>query len=246
MAIHDGHRERMRKQLKTSGMDSLSDVQVLEVLLYYAARGDTNRCARAFESLRHARRRIFRAGGRAQKGRRRGRRCRAAHRARAAGGPPLPHEPQRAIQVLDTTSKCGRYLLPYFHGEHEEVVYLLCLDAKCKALDCVLIHRGGVNVASIAARKVVKTALDANATSVVLAHNHPSGLALPSPEDRQTTLVLKRALEAVGVVLADHIIVADGDFVSMRDDGILEDPLWTLSCTPNSDPPATSRRPSRR
>ena len=71
-------------------------------------------------------------------------------------------------------------------GEHEEVVYLLCLDAKCKALDCVLIHRGGVNVASIAARKVVKTALDANATSVVLAHNHPSGLALPSPEDRQT------------------------------------------------------------
>jgi len=58
----------------------------------------------------------------------------------------------------------------------------------------------------------------------VLAHNHPSGLALPSPEDRQTTLVLKRALEAVGVVLADHIIVADGDFVSMRDDGILEDP----------------------
>ena len=98
------------------------------------------------------------------------------------------------------------------------------IDAKCKALDCVLIHRGGVNVASIAARKVVKTALDANATSVVLAHNHPSGLALPSPEDRQTTLVLKRALEAVGVVLADHIIVADGDFVSMRDDGILEDP----------------------
>ena len=128
------------------------------------------------------------------------------------------------IEILDTTSKCGQYLLPYFHGESEEVVYLLCLDAKCKALDCVLIHRGGVNVASIAARKVVKAALDANATSVVLAHNHPSGLALPSPEDRQTTLVLKAALEAVGIVLADHIIVADDDFVSLRDDGILEDP----------------------
>ena len=127
------------------------------------------------------------------------------------------------IEILDTTSKCGQYLLPYFHGESEEVVYLLCLDAKCKALDCVLIHRGGVNVASIAARKVVKAALDANATSVVLSHNHPSGLALPSPEDRQTTLVLKAALEAVGIVLADHIIVADDDFVSLRDDGILED-----------------------
>ena len=81
-----------------------------------------------------------------------------------------------------------------------------------------------MNVASIAARKVVKAALDANATSVVLSHNHPSGLALPSPEDRQTTLALKAALEAVGIVLADHIIVADDDFVSLRDDGILEDP----------------------
>lgn len=69
-----------------------------------------------------------------------------------------------------------------------------------------------MNVASIAARKVVKAALDANATSVVLAHNHPSGLALPSPEDRQTTLVLKAALEAVGIVLPNHIIVADDDF----------------------------------
>ena len=55
-----------------------------------------------------------------------------------------------------------------------------------------------------------------------MAHNHPSGLALPSQEDKQTTMVLKAALDAVGVVLADHIIVADDDFVSMRDDGILE------------------------
>ena len=65
MSIHEGHRERMRKQLKTSGMDSLSDVQVLEMLLYYAApRGDTNPAAHALlKPLRHARRCLFRAGG---------------------------------------------------------------------------------------------------------------------------------------------------------------------------------------
>ena len=149
------------------------------------------------------------------------------------------------IQVLDTTSKCGQYLLPFFHGEREEVVYLLCLDAKCKALDCVLIHRGGVNVASIAARKVVKAALDSNATSVVLAHNHPSGLALPSQEDKQTTMVLKAALDAVGVVLADHIIVADDDFVSMRRRRQFPEGTYGLSdCIRNSSPPATSRRRS--
>lgn len=225
MSIHSGHRERMRQQLKTSGMDSLSDVQVLEVLLYYAVpRGDTNPVAHALLNRFGTLDGVFSAPE-AELLKIDGVGAAAAQLLRL-----VPQIARRCllsrnaqITVLDTTSKCGRYLLPYFHGAQEELVYLLCLDAKCKALDCVCIHRGGVNVASIAARKVVKAALDTNATSVVLAHNHPSGLALPSPEDRQTTLVLQAALDAVGVVLADHIIVADDDFVSLRDDGILED-----------------------
>ena len=226
MSIHEGHRERMRKQLKTSGMDSLSDVQVLEMLLYYAApRGDTNPAAHALLKRFGTLDGVFSAPETEL------RKIDGVGEVAAQLLLLVPQVARRClmsrstqIQVLDTTSKCGQYLLPFFHGEREEVVYLLCLDAKCKALDCVLIHRGGVNVASIAARKVVKAALDSNATSVVLAHNHPSGLALPSQEDKQTTMVLKAALDAVGVVLADHIIVADDDFVSMRDDGILEAP----------------------
>ena len=224
MSIHEGHRDRMRKQLKTSGMDSLSDVQVLEMLLYYAApRGDTNPAAHALLKRFGTLDGVFSAPEAEL------RKIDGVGEVAAQLLLLVPQVARRClmsrstqIQVLDTTSKCGQYLLPFFHGEREEVVYLLCLDAKCKALDCVLIHRGGVNVASIAARKVVKAALDSNATSVVLAHNHPSGLALPSQEDKQTTMVLKAALDAVGVVLADHIIVADDDFVSMRDDGILE------------------------
>ena len=224
MSIHEGHRERMRKQLKTSGMDSLSDVQVLEILLYYAApRGDTNPAAHALLKRFGTLDGVFSAPETEL------RKIDGVGEVAAQLLLLVPQVARRClmsrstqIQVLDTTSKCGQYLLPFFHGEREEDVYLLCLDAKCKALDCVLIHRGGVNVASIAARKVVKAALDSNATSVVLAHNHPSGLALPSQEDKQTTMVLKAALDAVGVVLADHIIVADDDFVSLRDDGILE------------------------
>ena len=224
MSIHEGHRERMRKQLKTSGMDSLSDVQVLEMLLYYAApRRDTNPAAHALLKRFGTLDGVFSAPETEL------RKIDGVGEVAAQLLLLVPQVARRClmsrstqIQVLDTTSKCGQYLLPFFHGEREEVVYLLCLDAKCKALDCVLIHRGGVNVASIAVRKFVKAALDSNATSVVLAHNHPSGLALPSQEDKQTTMVLKAALDAVGVVLADHIIVADDDFVSMRDDGILE------------------------
>jgi DNA repair protein RadC len=57
---------------------------------------------------------------------------------------------------------------------------------------------------------------------VVLAHNHPSGVALPSKEDEATTRSIQRALDAVDILLADHIVVADGDFVSMADNGFFD------------------------
>lgn len=223
MSVHEGHRERMRRQMKTSGMDSLSDVQVLEVALYYAiARRDTNEIAHAllrrFGSLSGVleapRAELLRIDGVGES---------AADLLLLFIQMERRHLMDRAGRqtILDTTYKCAQYLMPRFIGEQEEVVYLLCLDAKCKALDCSLIHRGAVNMTAISVRKIVKAALDHNATSVVVAHNHPSGLALPSREDRATTLALKAALDAVDVVLVDHVIVADEDFVSLADDGLL-------------------------
>ena len=70
-------------------------------------------------------------------------------------------------------------------------------------------------------RKIVENALKCGASSVLLAHNHPSGVALPSPSDNATTLSVFDALRTVGVELADHIIVADDDFVSLRHNGLL-------------------------
>ena len=209
--------------MKTSGMDSLSDVQVLEVALYYAiARRDTNEIAHAllrrFGSLSGVleapRAELLKIDGVGES---------AADLLLLFIQMELRHLMDRAGRqtILDTTYKCAQYLMPRFIGEQEEVVYLLCLDAKCKALDCSLIHRGAVNMTAISVRKIVKAALDHNATSVVVAHNHPSGLALPSREDRATTLALKAALDAVDVVLVDHVIVADEDFVSLADDGLL-------------------------
>lgn len=223
MSVHEGHRERMRRQMKTSGMDSLSDVQVLEVALYYAiARRDTNEIANAllrrFGSLSGVleapRAELLKIDGVGES---------AADLLLLFIQMERRHLMDRAGRetILDTTYKCAQYLMPRFIGEQEEVVYLLCLDAKCKALDCSLIHRGAVNMTAISVRKIVKAALDHNATSVVVAHNHPSGLALPSREDRATTLALKAALDAVDVVLVDHVIVADEDFVSLADDGLL-------------------------
>ena len=223
MSVHEGHRERMRRQMKTSGMDSLSDVQVLEVALYYAiARRDTNEIAHAllrrFGSLSGVleapRAELLKIDGVGES---------AADLLLLFIQMERRHLMDRAGRqtILDTTYKCAQYLMPRFIGEQEEVVYLLCLDAKCKALDCSLIHRGAVNMTAISVRKIVKAALDHNATSAVVAHNHQSGLAPPSREDRATTLALKAALDAVDVVLVDHVIVADEDFVSLADDGLL-------------------------
>ena len=100
------------------------------------------------------------------------------------------------------------------------MVYLLCLDAKCKVICCRQISEGTVNSAGISVRKIVEVALAVNATSVILAHNHPSGIAVPSEEDIDTTFKVAKALKAVDVVMMDHIVVADDDYVSLAFSGL--------------------------
>ena len=124
------------------------------------------------------------------------------------------------MKILITLEQCAEYMLPLFYGRRLETVFLLCLDAKCKVLSCKEIAEGDVNSTGISVRKVVETALGSNATSVVLAHNHPSGVAVPSGEDIQTTRKIAAALAAVDIQLVDHIVVADHDYVSMVQSGI--------------------------
>ena len=113
----------------------------------------------------------------------------------------------------------GRFLLPYFSGARAELVYLLLLHAAGQVLNCRLIGHGSVNSANVPMRRLVLEALTANATGVVLAHNHPSGVALPSKEDINLTMRLRAALDALEILLLDHIVIADDDFVSMRESG---------------------------
>jgi DNA repair protein RadC len=71
-------------------------------------------------------------------------------------------------------------------------------------------------------RKIVELALSANATTVILAHNHPSGIAIPSEEDKEATERLAVALNAMDIILADHVVVPDEDFVSLAQSGIFD------------------------
>ena len=221
--IHRGHRERLRQTFLDHGLDALPDVNVLDLLLFYAIpQQDTNpiahRLVEEFGSLAG----VFDASPEELQ-------HRGGLTKNAAALLKLTVETARRVQicrasmdrVLDTTRKCGEYLAPYFFGASEEMVYALALDAKCKVLGCSRLFTGTVNSAGLSTRSVVEFALRMKATSVVLAHNHPSGIAVPSQEDVRTTRSVAAALDTVDVLLADHIVVADGDFVSMAESRML-------------------------
>jgi DNA repair protein RadC len=104
------------------------------------------------------------------------------------------------------------------------VIYELCLDRKGKLLVCKRLGEGGISSAPLDVRKLVENAILNNASSVILAHNHPSGVAAPSPEDFAATEQAQAALETVQIALSDHIIVADRDFVSFSESGYLSRP----------------------
>ena len=107
-----------------------------------------------------------------------------------------------------------------FVGRTNEVVYLACLDNKKKLLYCDILTEGTIDSAPITVRRIVEVAMRVAAASVVVAHNHPQGFALPSNDDIATTIKLRNALDAVSVQLLDHIIVAQDDFVSLADSGL--------------------------
>ena len=219
--MHDGHRARLRRQLLDGGLDSFSDVQALELLLgFVIARKDVNPLAHAllerFGSLSGV---LDAPAGDLMK-------VPGIGENTAVMLSVMPQLMRRYTigknktgTILNTTTKAGSYLLPFFFGAKDEQVYLLCLDAKCKVLDCRKLFTGSVNTVGVSVRRIVEEALRRNATSVILAHNHTSGIALPSREDEETTNMVQAALEAVGIRLVDHMVMVEDDFVSMADSG---------------------------
>jgi len=221
MSIHDGHRQRVKERFLQEGLDHFSDVQVLELLLYYAVpRKDTNPLAHGLlehfgslpQVLEAPVEELEKVPGISRN---------AAVLLNLTTSVGRYYQVVRDSQVvkLDSIEKCGAYLVPFFFGRRNETVFLLCLDAKCKVLCCKKVGEGSVNSAGVPIRRIVEVALGANATTVVLAHNHPSGIAVPSGDDIQTTRRVAAALSTVDIHLADHIVVADDDYVSMVQSG---------------------------
>lgn len=222
MSIHDGHRQRLKKRYINEGLHNFDEIQVLELILFYCIpRQDTNPIAHRlldrFGSLSHV---LEAPPEELMKVQGIGESAAIFLSMFVSVGRYYRINRYGAEVILNTIEKCGEYITPFFEGRRNETVFLLCLDAKCKVLCCREVGEGSVNSAAVPIRRIVEMALSANATSVVLAHNHPSGIALPSAEDVHTTQRLAAALEAVEIQLVDHIVVADEDYVSHVQSGL--------------------------
>jgi len=124
-------------------------------------------------------------------------------------------QPLRSPAQTDSFLRARLRDLPY------ELFCCLFLDNRHRVLRFVELFRGTIDGTSVYPREVVKEALAENAAAVILAHNHPSGVAEPSQADERITRRLKAALELVDIRLLDHLIIGEGRSTSLASRGLL-------------------------
>jgi DNA repair protein RadC len=130
-------------------------------------------------------------------------------------------ERMRHVDALTSPGAAREYLSARLRGLPYEVFGCLYLDNKHRPTAFEELFRGTIDGASVYPREVVRTVLEKNAAAVILAHNHPSGIAEPSCADQSLTHRLKAALALVDVRLVDHIIIGRGAQVSLSERGLL-------------------------
>ena len=220
---HSGHRQRLRERFERYGLDSFSDLNTLELLLFYALpRQDTNPLAHALlenfgslenvlEAMPEELREVPGMGESA---------ALFLQLIPAVSRRYLIRKANHSDQITSPEA-AGEYLLPYFFYEQEEHIYGLFLDNRSHILACEELSKGVVNAAEIGVRALINRAVELKCCYIILAHNHPSGVIMPSAEDEFATLQLRQALNGVGVSLIDHLIIADDSYMSMSEVGML-------------------------
>lgn len=127
----------------------------------------------------------------------------------------------RAAPVFESPQAVKDYVALQLGGLGHEVFAVLFLDHQHRLLQLEEMFRGTLAQTSVYPREVVRRALALNAGAVILAHNHPSGVAEPSRADEHLTSTLKSALALVDVRVLDHVVVGQGQVVSMAERGLV-------------------------
>ena len=222
MSVHDGHRERLKEQFVENGIAGFSDYSALELLLFYAIpRRNTNELAHALLDHFDTLDRVLSA---------------TVNELEEVPGigrntailitfiPQILKKAQisksKEMKQIITSKDAGNYLMPYYMFEENEVLVVLFLDTQRRVICCKEMSRGTVSSVEANVRRIVETALKYRASFVIISHNHPDGIAIPSREDDYVTKEVYSSLKLVNIELVDHIIVADGEFVSVADSGV--------------------------
>lgn len=218
-AIHTGHRGRVKEEFLTRGVEGWPDHRIVELLLFYAIpQGDVNPLAHElvdrFGSLEGVLdalpEELMKVKGMGEHS------VTLLKLIPAVTGRYLEGRTGPGT-IIHTAAEAGHVLAPYFYGVRNEMVYVLCLDAKEKLLGVKKISEGNNTNSDVTIRRVAEECLALRASFCYLAHNHVSDIALPSPADMNTTSVIRAALEPLGVHLVDHLVFSDGDLVSIQE-----------------------------
>lgn len=223
---HTGHRSRMHERVRQYGFNSLEEHEALEYLLYFTnSRKNTNLIAHALidrfgslagvlEASEEELCKVKEVGPTT---------ARLLHLLPEAGRYYMRSR-VGGLKQMETAEQMGQYLIAQFYGLRQERMLLMALNDRRRLLRTVWLGTGTVSAVDVSINQIVTEAMAAGAAAVVLAHNHPGGVALPSRDDVLSTGNIMRALGLLGIHVADHIIVAGEEYCSMYEEGRL--PLY--------------------
>lgn len=222
--IHAGHRERLKDEFFIHGGDSLGEIRILELLLFYAIpQKDTNALAHALIKRFGTLSNVFKAS--------QAELCevQGVGKSTAVLIKLVPEiyrkaavlEASREAVTIGSTGSAGKLAADYYAGAANERFILISLTPGNELLKIDSLSEGTVDSVSVDTRRIIEFALSAKASRCIIAHNHPGGIAQPSDEDISVTKKVRSALENVNIPLLDHIIVAGSKTFSFADRGLI-------------------------
>ena len=218
---HIGHRKRLRGRFLKSGAESLSDYEIIELLLTFAIpRKDTKPIAkellRTFKSLEGVfeapTEDLMKVPGIGEN---------AAFLIKFFLEAPSFYlkDKIRKKEYLHSAKDVLKYLQHSMKSLKNEVFKVIFLNAKNEIIHTETLHEGTLNQSIVYPRKIIEKALKYNASSLIFVHNHPSGHAKPSKQDREITRNLVFAARMMDMDVYDHIIIGHNDYYSFAEQG---------------------------
>lgn len=218
--IHSGHRERVRKRFINEGsLDNFEYHQILELILFYSVRQqDTNELAHKLLNEYGSMHALMDSKPADIM-----RRCKISETT-AVLITMFPAIIKRYLQskwtrneIINSSKTAYKYLKSLLIGKTTENFYVLCLDTNKRLIRDINVGVGNVRQSYVYVDRVVEQAIIYQASFVIIGHNHPAGTGKPSTYDVSATNAVKNALDMIGVVLIDHIIIFDDEYFSFAE-----------------------------